>query len=140
MIDEAKITEYLNNVFSPEIIFEKFTIKVQTKTIGILFTYQSKNKPVVCLKNGSTLKESDIYYRYNARSERIKYPELKRLLNDIKEEERKSWMEHFEKISKIGPTNTAIMDTVGGKITGKSGTLIIDKKLIPKLNRGTISP
>lgn len=134
IIDEAKITEYLNTVFSPEIIFEKSIIKVHTKTIGVLFTHQSENKPVVCLKNDSILKESDIYYRYSTRSEKIKYPELKMLFNNIKEEERKSWMEHFEKISKIGPANTAIMDTIGGTITGKSGTLIIDKKLIPKLN------
>jgi len=132
-IDEAKITEYLNNIFSPEIIFDKFIIKIQSKIIGLLYTHQSLNKPVVCLKNDGVLKESDIYYRYNARSEKIKYAELKILLDTIREEERKSWIEHFEKISKIGPTNTAIMDTIRGEITGKSGTLVIDKKLIPKL-------
>lgn len=101
--------------------------------IGILYTQQAKTKPIVCLKNDGELKEADIYYRYNARSERIKYPELKAMFDFVKEEERKSWMEHFEKISKIGPTNAAIMDTIGGEITGKGGTLVIDKKLIPKL-------
>lgn len=55
------------------------------------------------------------------------------MFDAVREEERKSWMEHFEKISKIGPTNVAIMDTIAGEISGKSGTLIIDKKLIPKL-------
>lgn len=92
-----------------------------------------KYKPVVCLKNDNNIKESDIYYRYNARSERIKYSELKLLLDQIKAEERKSWMEHFEKISKVGPTNAAILDIVGGEINGHGGTLVIDKKLIPKL-------
>jgi len=138
-VDEAKITAYLNSVFAPEIIFEKFVITVNTKKIGLLYTQQAKIKPIVCLKNDGELKEADIYYRYNARSERIKYPELKMLFDFIKEEERKGWLEHFEKISKIGPTNAAIMDTIGGEITGKSGTLVIDKKLIPKLkfiNRG----
>src|SRR3989344_8185841 len=33
--DEVKITAYLNNIFSPEIVFEKFTIIVQSKNIGI---------------------------------------------------------------------------------------------------------
>ena len=60
-------------------------------------------------KNDNDLKEPDIYYRYIAKSERIKYPELKLLLDEIKAEERKSWMEHLEKISKIGPTNAAIL-------------------------------
>ena len=71
--DEAKITTYLNDVFSPEIIFEKFVVEVRSKNIGILYTHQAKNKPVVCSKNDSDLKESDIYYRYNAKSESIKY-------------------------------------------------------------------
>ena len=132
-IDEAKITAFLNSTFSPEIIFEKFVISVKSKNIGILYINQARIKPIVCLKNDGELKEADIYYRYNARSERIKYPELKRMFDLVKEEERKSWMEHLEKISKIGPTNTAIMDIIGGEISGKSGTLIIDKKLIPKL-------
>jgi len=131
--DEAKITEYLNTVFSPEIIFEKFVVKVRSKTIGILHTYQITNKPVICLKNNRKIKESDIYYRYNARSEKIKYPELKILFEHIKEKERKGWMKHFEKISKIGPTNAAILDIIEGKISGQSGTLVIDKKLVNKL-------
>lgn len=131
--DEAKITAYLNSVFSPEIVFEKFVITVQSKNVGILHSHQIKTKPVVCLKNDGDLKEADIYYRYNARSEKIKYAELKMMFEQAKQEERKSWMEHFEKISKIGPANAAIMDTIGGEITGKGGTLVIDKKLIPKL-------
>lgn len=131
--DEAKITAYLNGVFSPEIIFEKFVIKIKSKNIGILYTHPVKNRPAVCLKNDGELKEADIYYRYNARSEKIKYAGIKMLFELAKEEERKSWMEHFEKISKIGPSNVAIMDTIGGEITGKGGTLIIDKKLIPQL-------
>ena len=131
--DEAKITTYINDVFSPEIIFEKFVIEVRSKNMGILYTHQAKNKPVVCSKNDSDLKESDIYYRYNAKSEKIKYPELKFLLDQIKTEENKVWMEHFEKISKIGPTNAAILDILGGEITGQGGTLVIDRKLVPKL-------
>ncbi len=131
--DEAKITSYLNNIFAPEIIFEKFIIEVRTKNIGVLYTHQAECKPVVCLKNDNELKESDIYYRYIAKSERIKYPELKLLLDQIKTEERKSWMEHFEKISKVGPTNAAILDIIGGEINGRGGTLVIDKKLVPKL-------
>lgn len=134
-IDEEKITSYLNGAFAPEIVFEKFAITVQSKDIGVLYTQQAKSKPVVCLKNDDNgeLKESDIYYRYNARSEKIKYPELKMLFEIVKEKERKRWMELFEKISKIGPTNAAIMDTISGEISGKGGTLVIDKKLIPKL-------
>lgn len=131
--DEEKITAYLNSVFSPEIIYEKFVVAIRSKNVGILYTYQARTKPVVCLKNDGELKEADVYYRYNARSEKIKYAELQIIFKQIRQEESKSWMEHFERISKIGPTKAAIMDTIGGEIAGKGGTLIIDKKLIPKL-------
>ena len=132
-IDEAKITAYLNNVFAPEIIFEKFVTIVNTKKIGLLYVQQAETKPIVCLRNDRELKEADIYYRYNARSERIKYPEIKAMFDFVKEEERKGWLEHFEKISKIGSANAVIMDTIGGEIMGKDRMFVIDKKLVPKL-------
>ena len=75
-LDEEKITSYLNNVFSPEIKYDKFINEVSGKKIGILSIHKSDNKPVVCVRNDGELKEADIYYRYTARSERIKYPEL----------------------------------------------------------------
>jgi len=131
--DEAKITGYLNSVLSPEIEYEKFTISMNNKTVGIFKVLPSKNKPTVCIKNDGDLREAEIYYRYNAKSEKIKFPELKILLDQIREEERKSWMEHLERISKVGPVNAAILDIVGGEISGRGGTLVIDKKLVPKL-------
>lgn len=131
--DEAKITAYLNSVFSPEVRYAKFAIEVRSKKVGIIRIDQFQNKPIVCIKNDGKLKESDIYYRYNARSERIKYPELKLLIDRVREEERKSWMDHFEKISKIGASNAAILDVAEGKITGSGGVLVIDKKLVSKL-------
>lgn len=139
-IDEAKITSYLNGVFSPEIIYEKFYIEVRGKLVGIFHVHKRSVTPVVCIKNDDILKESDIYFRYNAKSERIKYPELKSLLDEIREYERKDWMSHLEKISKIGPSNAAILDVLGGEISGTNKTLVIDRKLVSKIkfiNQGT---
>lgn len=132
-LDEAKIAEYLNNSFSPEINFEKIVIEIKNKKIGILNIQESANKPVVCIKTTGQIREADIYYRYNARSEKIKYPELKNLIDSVKECEQKNWMNLFERITKIGSDNAAILNVLDGKIKGQKGTLIIDKKLIPKL-------
>jgi len=131
--DEAKITGYLNSILSPEIEYEKFVVSIKNKSVGILSISQARVKPVICIKNDGELRESDIYYRYNAKSERMKYPELKGLLDRVKEDERKSWMEHLEKISKVGSVNTAILNMINGEISGQGGTLVIDKKLISKL-------
>ena len=132
-MDEAKITEYLNGSFSPEIDFRKFTVQVQGKTLGFLQVYPCKNKPVICIRNDGEVKEGEIYYRYNARSEKIKFPELRGILEEIKEKERSTWMGLFEKIAKVGPANAAVLDLINGEIEGRGGSLLIDRKLIPKL-------
>src|SRR3990167_10327858 len=56
--DEAKITGYLNSVLSPEIEYEKFTISMNNKTVGIFKVLPSKNKPTVCIKNDGDLREA----------------------------------------------------------------------------------
>ena len=131
--DESSVSLYLNSIFSPEIIFKKDVIDENSKTIGIIRIEEAKNKPIVCIKAGEAVKEADIYYRYNGSSSKIKYGELKMLLEVIRNEERKIWMGHLEKISKIGAENAVILDIANGKVEGKGGSLLIDSKLIPKL-------
>ncbi len=132
-LDEANVTQYFNSMFSPEIMFEKFSIMVRNKKVGIFYFHEARQKPVIAIKSDADIKEAEIYYRYNARTEKIKFPEFRNILDQIKDNERTSWMQLFEKISKIGPENAALIDMVKGKIEGKTGTLVIDQKLIPKL-------
>ena len=141
--DEAIVTSYLNGTFSPEIRYEKLVRTISTRTIGVIYTYPAENRPVVAVKTDGDIREAEIYYRYSARSEKIKYPELKNLFDLAREHERKSWMELFQRISKIGPTNAGIMDLVEGTIEGDRGSLLIDASLIPKLQfvrEGSFSP
>ena len=102
-LDEARIAEYLNGVFSPEISWNKFVHEIKNIRIGVIFIQESLNKPIVCIKNDGVLKEAEIYYRYNGRSEKIKYPELAKLISEIRETERRGWRELIKKIAKIGP-------------------------------------
>ena len=64
--DTAKLTNALNERFSPEIRWE---IHVQIERgfkIGFLFFSQALEKPVVCTRNGGCLQQGAIYYRYEA--------------------------------------------------------------------------
>jgi hypothetical protein len=42
-------------------------------------------------------------------------------------------MNLFEKVSKIGPSNSAILDIVNGTIEGEHSSVLIDQKLVKKL-------
>jgi hypothetical protein len=132
-LDEAIVTAYLNGLFSPEIQYEKFVIDVRGKQVGLLYVHKSMEGAIIGIKNDGDVKEGEIYYRYNARSEKIKYPELKAVLEQVKETERKAWMNLFERVSKIGPADAGILNMVEGTIDGSGNSLLIDHKLLPKL-------
>jgi hypothetical protein len=132
-IDEAIISQYFSSVLSPEIEFSKLLFRIRNKNVGVINIKSIERGPVVAIKNDGEIKEGDIYYRYNARNDKIKFPELQKIIDQIKDQERKYWKSIFEKISRIGPENTALLDIVDGTIEGKSGSLFVDSNLIKKI-------
>ncbi len=133
--DEEKITSFLNEHFAPEIEWEKYLFKIDGKKFGVILVNESKNKPIVCIKDTKKDKarEGDIFYRYVGRTQRIRYPELRKILDEKIENERKKWLEHIENISKIGPENIALIDILRGEIPSENAKILIDKKLLKKI-------
>ena len=134
-IDEEKITSFLNEHFAPEIEWEKYLFEIDGKKFGVILVNESKNKPIVCIKDTKKDKsrESDIFYRYVGRTQRIRYPELKKILDEKIENERKKWLEHIENISRIGPENIALIDILRGEIPSEGSKILIDKKLLKEI-------
>jgi len=128
-----QISTYLSEYFSPEIHWDIGIVKFKGKSFGYIAIDESNDKPVICKKNsGDILKDGDIYYRYRGRSKRIEFPELKRMQLIIRENERRLWMEHLEKIAQVGPQNIAMLDLYGGKLESSTlgGNFIIDEELL----------
>ena len=132
-LDEATVTAYLNSTFSPELQYEKFEWNVGDLAVGIVYTARIENRPVVAIKNDGDIKEAEIYYRYNARNDKAKYPEIMNMLDSIKERERREWTALLERVGKIGPENAGILNLATGSIEGSGQSLLIDAKLLPKL-------
>jgi hypothetical protein len=103
------------------------------KTFGLIFTSESKNKPVMAKKNSGEIKEAEIYYRYRGRSEKIKYSELIAILEARRKQEQLLWMNLLEKIAKIGVQDAGVFDTNTGEVSGTSGSFIIDESLLDKM-------
>lgn len=140
--DDEKFVEKLNEYFSPEIRFERTIINYLGLNVGIIYVYPAISKPVVCSKSiqgnsGLIIREGAIYYRYSAKSSEIKYSDLKIILEQVKENERKLWLQTFRKISKIGVNNLSLIDLKNGKISsngfGKNKELYIDNNLLATL-------
>lgn len=137
--DEIKIDQistYLSEYFSPEIIWDLGLHTIGGRHYGFITINESQDKPVICKKNsGKILKNGEIYYRYRAQSRVIAFPELKRIHTAIRDTEKALWMDHIERIAKIGPKNVAFVDLLEGTIDSDSipGQFLLDEKLLEKL-------
>ena len=132
--DNAKVAEYLNALFSPAVIFERHAVTIGDFRLGLLWTAQAERRPVMAIKQDGDVREAEVYFRYNARSEKIKFPEMKAIIDGVKDAERASWADILKNIARIGPESLGIMDIKEGAIHGRSGNLMIDATLVPKLN------
>ena len=132
--DPAKLTEYLNESFSPEISWNIHLHEIRGKLFGLIYAEESLDKPVIARKNvGTIIKEGEIYYWYRGRTEKIKFSELRQVIDAQRRKERDYWVKHINQIAKIGIKNTAIIDIVSGKVTGSGGSFLIDESLLQKI-------
>lgn len=133
-LDPEKLSNSLNSLFSPEIVWTHAVYSFENKKFGVIYTYQSTNKPVVCIKNESDFLESDIFYRYRGRSQRIKYPELRRLIEEVRSKEEALWLRHIRRIAAIGVADVGIFNFKDGITTsGNGGKFIIDENLLSSI-------
>lgn len=131
--DPAVFSTRINDHIQPSLAWDTHIVDWNGLSFGILYTYLSVEKPVIAVKNAGEIQEGDIYYRYNGKSEKIRYPELNQIINQRIKEQNEAWRRVVEKTASVGPVNAAIMDTVEGTITGSGGMLVIDDGLAKKL-------
>lgn len=136
-LDNKDLSNYLNEYFSPEIKFETFSFSKDNKNFGVIEVLESNNKPIICIKNGGKKQEiieGEIYYRYSGRTQKIKYPELKNILEQNLQDERQKWKEHIENIARIGAKNVKMLDLLRGEINTDNGKkIVIDKDLLKNI-------
>ena len=134
-IQPEKMSQNFNEHFAPEIEWEIQQYEIQGKIFGLLYIKEAKDKPVICIKNlKEVLKEGDIYYRYRGRSERIRHPELRAILEAQRKHEQEIWMDHIKNIARIGVQEAGILDLSSGKISGSGGSLLIEESLLSQIS------
>jgi hypothetical protein len=138
-LDQAKLTQQLNELFSPEIRWELGIFPLSGKMIGAIYTYQSDDKPIITRKSyqaqNANLVEGDIIFRYNSRTERAKFPEVKRILDDGKSREVRAMMRHIDELVKAGASQAAVLDFSSSTLQGPSGQkVLIDENLLSQIS------
>lgn len=132
-LPQEKFTDFLNSLFAPELNWESGIVSTNKGDVGYIFTEEATNKPIIAQKteNSEKINSGDVYYRYRARSEKIKFSEMQRLIEDKVQREREHLMKHFETILKSSTTNLGIINYDKGSFSTPDGVdVAIDKKLI----------
>ncbi len=102
--DNAEITGIINEHFAPAIEWSKYMHTWNGKPFGIIYINECRDKPVIAIKDGGRnqeIKSGEIYYRYAARTEKIRYAELKQIIDEKIQNERREWQSLLERIAKI---------------------------------------
>lgn len=133
-IDEELISGEINKIFSPAMNWEKQLIEAYGKSFGIIYIYESRIKPIIAKQDEGKIKNGEIYYRYAGRTQKIEYGELNEIIESRIKQNTNEFVSLIDKISKIGTSNVAIMDTEKGIIEkDKDNILVLDEALIPKI-------
>jgi hypothetical protein len=135
-LDDAEITSFLNEHFATEVRIERRTYQIDGQDLGVIWTPQAERRPVVCNRDSADqLRDGDIYYRYRARSQRIRHAELRSIIEGEAEWRNYALLRMVLKVAKIGADNAVVLNTSDGKLfvpeTGKA--VLVDEDLLKKV-------
>lgn len=132
--DPADFSARVKAMFDPTPLLRVATVNVGGKTVGVIHVHPHASRPVVAIKQEGSIKEGDIFYRYSGQSSRIKYSDLRAILDARDAEARAQILPMVEKLLQLGPARSMVADLEGGMLTDGGRTLHIDPSLLAKLS------
>ena len=146
-MSQEQFSEAINSLFAPAMDWDCGTLTIEipatdgtgtltTLKIGWIYTSEAEYKPIIAQKpnDGEKINSGDVYYRYRARSEKIKFAEMSRIIEERTAKEREGLLKLFEVIRKSETANLGIVNYSNGKITTPYGVdVAFDRKLVTQV-------
>lgn len=144
--DELVFSNFLREYFEPEIPFTLDTKKIHGKKLLYILVGASMDKPIICKKkkvqqfrekgkaDQELLREGAIYYRYSSSNGEIKYPELKKILDERVQKVFHSLVDNITLINKVGHDRAAIVDAAGLSGDNTTATVYITTETAKNMN------
>lgn len=134
-MDPAEISKRVKAVFDPTPRVRTKLLSLDGARVGVIYVERHESRPVIATKTeGSDVREGDIYFRYPGQSTRIKYSDLRALLDARDRDARAQVLPMVERLLQLGPERTMIADLAGGTLDDGKRAIQIDEALIEKLN------
>lgn len=132
--DIEDISKRLKSTIDPTPRIQVTSIEIGGKMVGVIYAEQHQSRPVIATKNeGDQLKEGDIFFRYPGQSCRIKYSDLRAILDERDTQARSDIMPLVERLLSIGPKRAMIADLDAGVFSDGKHPILIDEGLIDRL-------
>ncbi len=132
--DPARISQLVRQCFEPTPRFQTRVLTLGHLKIGVMFVYQHSSRPVIATKNhGKKIKEGDVFFRYSGESARVKYGDLRMMLDERDAEARKDVLPLVQRILELGPERALLADLKTGKIENGKAPFMIDGGLLEKI-------
>lgn len=144
-LNQEQFSEAINSLFAPAMEWECGTFSMDIPDpngeiinykIGWIYTVEAEYKPIIAQKgnDGEKITSGDVFYRYRARSEKIKFAEMNRIIEVRMAKEREGLLKLFEVIRDNNTANLGIVNYTNGKITTPYGVdVAFDRKLVTQV-------
>lgn len=129
--DPRKLTQYLGTKVSQTLEWSSCIHTLGERVFGLIYTKESRYKPVVAIADDSDNKDGDIYYRYSGESKRIKSSDLLRILAERFQAQDDKWHEMLKQMATITPQNADILDLATGRIGNTP--ILIDQNALEQI-------
>jgi Putative DNA-binding domain len=133
--DPAEFTRRIKSVLDPTPRVYIVSTQIGGFHIGVMYVEQHPSRPVIATKpEGNQLKEGDIFYRYPGQSSRIKYSDLRALLDERDAQARRDVLPLVERLLALGPRRALVADLDAGVLDDGKRPIVIDPALIDQIN------
>jgi hypothetical protein len=114
-------------------ITAKGIIEFDGAAVGFLHVAKYPNPPVIVYRAGDGLNEGEILFRYPGQSSRIKFGDLRQMLDERDRRAQLALAGAVGRIADVGPSNALIVDTNKNILEAKGHSILIDQKLAETL-------
>ena len=113
-LDLVKISSAVRAHLHPTPIFRKGVVDVAGLQVGFVFVEPSPDKPVAVYRPGDRMEDGDVFFRYPAETCRIKFGDLRTLLDERDARRVGELARLVGRVAEIGLDNSVILNTAAG--------------------------
>lgn len=128
--DVVEIVERVKAHLSPTPRIEKGDIELDGNIVGFLRVERHPDRPIIVYRDGDGLNEGEILFRYPGQSARIKFGDLRGILEERDRRTQLALAGAAGKIADIGTANALILDTKRNVLETGGHSILIDEKLV----------